>query len=192
MHVARQRARFDWLADLCGAGSLAAAGGYAALKIAPTFSLAAPAIMTAAGFAGFVIGALAMRSVGPPLRELPLGDFAVAQIEREEHSEPLLLDTLYDEPLLLDQVAEYEPLLVEDVIEDESAMLLVDALQAAGPGSRVVQLFAHQPMPTPGQLKDRIDRHLAGGPRHPSPLAPVPDASQALYAALNELKRSLR
>ena len=184
MHVARQRARFDWLADLCGAGSLAAAGGYAALKIAPAFSLAAPAIMTAAGFAGFVVGS--------PFRELPLGDFAVAQIEREEHSEPLLLDTLYDEPLLLDQVAEYEPLLVEDVIEDESAMLLVDALQAAGPGSRVVQLFAHQPMPTPGQLKDRIDRHLAGGPRHPSPLAPVPDASQALYAALNELKRSLR
>ena len=71
-------------------------------------------------------------------------------------------------------------------------MLLVDALQKAEPDSRVVQLFARQSMPTPGQLKDRIDRHLAGTPRQPLPIVPAPDASQALYAALNELKRSLR
>jgi hypothetical protein len=43
-------------------------------------------------------------------------------------------------------------------------------------------------MPTPGQLKARIDRHLEGG----GPAEASPDASQALYDALAELRRSLR
>jgi hypothetical protein len=43
-------------------------------------------------------------------------------------------------------------------------------------------------MPTPGQLKSRIDRHRsqAAAP------AGAPDASQALSDALAELRRSLR
>jgi len=192
MHLARQKARFDWLADVLGAGALAVAAGYAAFKAAPTFSLPAPQTMTASGFAAFALGALAMRAVGSPNHHLPIGEFAVAALNHEEAPEELLLDTVYQEPLLLDQLAEEEPLLLEDVFDDDHAMLLVDALQKAEPDSRVVQLFAHQPMPTPGQLKDRIDRHLAGTPRQPLPIVPAPDASQALYAALNELKRSLR
>ncbi|MCL6682890.1 hypothetical protein [Sphingomonas alba] len=186
-----QKARFDWLAELCGAGALAAATGYAALKIAPSFALAPPMAMTAAGFAGFVLGALAMRLVKPGARNLPISGFALADVEGEDWQEPLLLDTVYEEPLLLEYRLEEEELLLVDLAEGDSALLLVDALQRAEPESRVVQLFAHQPMPTPGQLKERIDRHLADAPRHPSPM-PAPDASQALYAALNELKRSLR
>jgi hypothetical protein len=176
-----QKARFDWLAELCGAGALAAASGYAALKVAPSFGFAAPMAMTAAGFAGFALGALAMRLAKPGARSLPISEFALPDLGAEERQEPLLLVEHRPE----------EELLLEDLAEDDSALLLVDALQKAEPQSRVVQLFAHQPMPTPGQLKERIDRHLADAPRHPSPM-PVPDASQALYAALNELKRSLR
>jgi hypothetical protein len=40
-------------------------------------------------------------------------------------------------------------------------------------------------MPTPAQLKDRIDRHL-------DETDEPPDASQALFEALAELRRSLR
>ena len=181
MHFAQEKARFDGIVDLSGAAALAVAAGFAALKGAPSFGLGAPMAMTAAGFAGFAVGALIMRSVNSAPRQLPIDVFVVGDIETVEQLPPLLLDTVYEEPLLL-----------EDLAEDEHALLLVDALQKAEPDSRVVRLFAHQPMPTPGQLKERIDRHLAGAPRHPSPLMPAPDASQALYAALNDLRRSLR
>jgi hypothetical protein len=191
MDVARQKARFDWLAEMCGATALAAAVGYAALKMGPSVGLAAPAAMTTAGFAGLALGTLAMRSVRPAPRRLPIGEFAVAKLD-SERPEPLLLDTIFEGPLLTGEHSEEEPLLLEEVAEDDHALLLVDALRMAAPDSRVVRLFDHQPMPTPGQLKDRIDRHLAGAPRHPSPPMSPPDASQALYAALDELKRSLR
>jgi hypothetical protein len=54
--------------------------------------------------------------------------------------------------------------------------------------SRVVRLFDPAAMPSPEQLKDRIDQQLDGGASPP----PSPDASQALYDALSELRRSLR
>ncbi len=184
MQGMRQQARFDWLAELAGATAIAVAGGYAALRIAPSFAWSAPGAMTGTAFAGFAAGLLAMKLVRSAPRQMRIAAFALADADADAALalEPLLLDTIYEEPLLLD-----------DVAEDDAALLLVDALRVAEPGSRVVQLFSHQPMPTPGQLKDRIDRHLAGAPRHPSPSMPVPaDASQALYAALNELKRSLR
>jgi hypothetical protein len=182
MRGMRQQARFDWLAELAGAAAIAVAGGYAALRIAPSFAWSAPGAMTGTAFAGFAAGLLAMKLVRPAPRQMQIPGFALADADAALSLEPLLLDTIYEEPLLLD-----------DIAEDDAALLLVDALRVAEAGSRVVQLFADQPMPTPGQLKDRIDRHLAGAPRHPSPPKPVPaDASQALYAALNELKRSLR
>jgi len=47
---------------------------------------------------------------------------------------------------------------------------------------------------TPGQLLERIERHMATGSMHVVREfeGPAPDASDALYAALSELKRSLR
>ena len=67
-------------------------------------------------------------------------------------------------------------------------LLLEDILAEIGPNSRVVRLFDPATLPTPGQLNARIVRHLNDGA---SPAAP-PDASQALYDALAELRRSLR
>jgi hypothetical protein len=73
-----------------------------------------------------------------------------------------------------------------DRLDDE--LLLDDVLADIAPDSRVVRLFDPATMPTAGQLKARIDRHLNRGTSNP----PAPDASQALYDALAELRIELR
>ena len=70
-----------------------------------------------------------------------------------------------------------------DVQAADDALLLDDILAEIGPDSRVVRLFDRDAMPTPAQLKARIDRHLEG--------ERAPDASRALHEALAELRRSL-
>jgi hypothetical protein len=72
----------------------------------------------------------------------------------------------------------------DDRLADE--LLLEDVLPQIARDSRVVQLFDPSAMPTAGQLKERIDRHLERAP----PDSPV-DASQALYDALAELRIEL-
>lgn len=74
---------------------------------------------------------------------------------------------------------------VENAEADE--LVLEDILAELGPESRVVRLFDPSAMSTPGQLNARIERHRGekGAPGAP------PDASQALYDALAELRRSL-
>lgn len=68
-------------------------------------------------------------------------------------------------------------------------LLLDDILTELGADSRVVRLFDPAAMPTPAQLDARIQTRFRDG----SPQAPAPaDASQALYEALSELRRSLR
>ena len=181
MDDAKSRAKFDWLVDLGGGGALGLSGAFAALKLAPSMAIS-PAMTTAVlGSAGFGLGLLAMRLVKPAPRQLPLPEFAVAPIS-VANDDVLLLDDRYEEPLLL-----------TEIVEDD-ALLLDDPLVVAVPQSRVVQLFAHQPMPTPGELKERIDQHLASAPqplRDPVSLL-RPDATGALYAALDDLRRSLR
>jgi hypothetical protein len=66
-------------------------------------------------------------------------------------------------------------------------LVLEDILAELGPESRVVRLFDPAAMPTPGQLNARIERHLSEENGSAAP----PDASQALYDALAELRRSL-
>ena len=183
MASARHKARFDWLVEIGGATVFALATAFAAFKAGPAFGFKPAPAMLSGGFSSLTLGLLAMRAAGPDPRTHPLPAFAVEPIIVDDvleltdvAEEPLLLDTVYDDP-------------VEDL-----ALLLEDALPLANPDSRVVQLFAAQPIPTPGQLKDRIDRHLAIGSMHlvRDFEGPAPDASDALFAALNELKRSLR
>ena len=185
MEIVRQRARFDWLVELGGASALSLGCAYAALKLAPSFGWPPQSAMVASGFACFAIGMLVMRTAhcGPATHRL--ADFAVSPVESDElwldtpvELDELLLDTSYEEPLLLE--TRYDEPTEQDVL------MLDDALTLPHPASRVVQLFAAQPMPTPGQLKDRIDCRLAGESTRPA------DASEALYAALDELRRSLR
>jgi len=75
--------------------------------------------------------------------------------------------------------------LYDIVIEPEpEALLLDDILASLGPDSRVVRLFAPEQMPTAGQLKERIDRHIGA--------APDRDAADALHEALADIRKSLR
>ena len=183
MVIARQTARFDWLVELGDASALGLAAGFAAFKAAPSFALVPATAMAACGIAGSCLGLLTMRAVGSGPRMHRLPEFGIELIEAEDTLE---LTEVAEEPLLLEERYE-EPV-------EELAFLLEDALPATHADSRVVQLFASPPMPTPGQLKERIDRHLATGTMHVVREfeGPAPDASDALFAALNELRRSLR
>lgn len=183
MKAGRQEAKFDWLVELGGASALALAAAFAAFKASPSFGFTPPTTTVGAAAAFFGLGFLTMRVVGsePPVHAI--ADFSVDPIHADDVleltevvEEPLLLDTPYDE------------------LADVEALLLEDALPEPDPASRVVRLFAAQQVPTPGQLKDRIDRHLAAGTMHRVREfeGPAPDASDALFAALSELKRSLR
>lgn len=71
---------------------------------------------------------------------------------------------------------------------DAEPLELDDILTELSPNSRVVRLFDPRSMPTPGELGARIDRHLDG----PAPSRPSADASQDLFDALAQLRRSLR
>jgi len=171
MDDVRPKARFDWLVDLGGAIAPALAAGFAAFKLAPSLGWPPAAAVAASAAGSFALGLWAMRLVKPEMRTHVLSNFDVEPIRAIESEEPLLLDTLYEEPLLLD-----------------------DPLCEPATDSRVVQLFASPPLPTPGQLKARIDRHLATGTMHVvhEYEGPAPDAADALYAALADLRRSLR
>lgn len=177
MDAALHRARLDWLAEITGAAAMMLAVGFAGLQLAPVLGLGQPIVLLAGGIAGAIAG-IVMRAVPPAPRRHALPSFALAPLEVD----PLLLDCALDEPLLL-----------TDVLEDD-VLILDDSLARPDAGSRVVQLFATPRLPTPGQLKDRIDRHLASGTMHAVREfdGPASDASDALYAALNDLRRSLR
>lgn len=112
---------------------------------------------------------------GPRAHRLP--HFAVAALEPVQLEELLLTEADRLEPAWS---AAEEPLELDDI------------LASIGPDSRVVRLFDPKAMPTAGQLKARIDRHLDHG-NSPAALRPAasPDASQALFDALAELRRSL-
>jgi len=101
-------------------------------------------------------------------------------------------DRLNDELVLTEADRIEDELLLTDVdrIGATPADLLVldDILAEIGPDSRVVRLFDRKSMPTPGQLKSKIDSHLDRAPQS----AASEEAAQALSDALAELRRSLR
>ncbi len=68
-------------------------------------------------------------------------------------------------------------------------LVLDDVLDAIGSDSRVVRLFDPSAMPTPGQLRSRIDRHIEKGA---STSRGAPDASHELHEALAKLRANLR
>ena len=125
------------------------------------------AIAAAALAAGYLLCIRALRLIAPSAARHPLPEFA-----------PAALETVALDELLLTEADRLHPP-IEEPLE------LTDILAEIRPGSRVVRLFDPSAMPTPGQLRDRIDRHLDEGTAAPA------DASQALFEALAELRRSL-
>jgi hypothetical protein len=113
-------------------------------------------------------------------KPFPQPVFDIVKIEPVGLGELLLTETP-DELLLTD--TDRLP-----TADRDEALVLDDILVEIAPDSRVVQLFEPSAMPTPGELGARINRHLDGGTSH----SPSPDASEALFAALADLRRSLR
>jgi hypothetical protein len=114
-----------------------------------------------------------LNAIGPRAAKLPVPVFDVREIDVSALEQPT--------ELLLTDVCEPAPSPAED------ALFLDDILAELGPDSRVVRLFDPSAMPTAGQLKARIDRHLECD----SAAVSAPDASAALHEALAELRRSL-
>lgn len=147
----------------------------------------------------YLICARALGKVRREARRYDLPAFELAPMEHFEFDELLLTDAdefhfgelvlteadeFHDDELVLTDSDRFAP----PEFEGAGELVLRDILAELGPNSRVVRLFDPAAMPTPGQLNDRIERHLGDG----SSPATAPDASQALYDALSELRRSLR
>ena len=201
----RKQERIEAVIDHGAAALLAAAVAFAVSLLLPRGTAEATRCVSAAASAGLAYGlvALGLRRIPakPPKFEVPL--FALPTLEADDVAELILTDAhrlknaitqLADELVLTDsdrlRPARDELLRTEaDRLQPQADELVLDDILAElGPNSRVVKLFDPVAMPTPGQLNSRIERHLRAG----APQAAPADASQALYEALSELRRSLR
>jgi hypothetical protein len=158
--------------DRTAAALFALAAGYAAYTLlsartgGPVLAVETAAVAVTA----FWMCLRSLDAVRPEPRKLPVPVFDLRHIDAVEPDE-LLLTERFDPGAVSE-----EPLILDDILAELE------------PGSRVVRLFDPAAMPTPGQLNDRIERHLDRDP----PPAECHDASQALHQALDELRRSLR
>ena len=99
----------------------------------------------------------------------------------------------FELPVAADHVEEDALELTEVAPEEEEVLVLEDRLSPPQEDSRVVQLFAARPLPTPGELRQRIEEHLGAGATQQSAavLDLEVDAAAALRQALGDLRRSL-
>ncbi len=102
-----------------------------------------------------------------------------------------------DDILLLDELYEAAPVQlplsqndVERRIEQLSELILDDPLTMPSPDSRVVRLFAPQPVQSAGEMVRNIARHMDH--RSEPMRQAAPDASDALNEALDSLRDTLR
>lgn len=124
----------------------------------------------AAALFAYLVSSRALSAVEPASRKMPVPVFDVREVPAIEQPELLLTER------------------VELAVPAGDELLLDDILDQLEPDSRVVRLFDPAAMPTAGELKSRIDRHLDGE----SSAAQSSDAAQALHDALAELRRSIR
>ena len=156
--------RLEFAVDSAAAAALALSAGFAVAAFGP--SLLASFAGAATGLAAYS----ALRAIAPEPRIYSLPEFREAD---------------YVAPVLDELILTEDDLLPGSTIEQRTDVLLLDDILARlEPDSRVVRLFDAAKMPSPAQLRERIDRHLKSS-------SSPPDASQALYDALAELRRSL-
>ena len=156
--------RAEAIIDFGAAAALGAAIAWLCVHLTLRMPVAAAAALA------FAAAMAALRRVRPETISFPLAGFDPCDLEPAE--------------LLLSRSDRAEAVATDS--RDSQELVLDDALPPADPESRVVRLFDVSAMQTQGELKARIDRHLAG----PQP-AP-PDAAQALFDALAALRSSLR
>lgn len=177
----------------------------AAVCYAANSALQAVVVQPQLGICAAGAGALAFLPCSRALRGsrpnagFVLPGFALADLQFPESGEELLLTERLapaDELVLTeaDRLGPPGELLLSEADRLEGPLVLDDILSELGPESRVVRLFDRKAMspPTPGQLQSRIANHLSGGSTSSAPANGPADASQALSAALAELRRSLR
>jgi hypothetical protein len=156
--------KIEAIADCGAAAILGAAASYASARAG-----AGPAFMAAAAGTCVTGAYLMLRRVMVREPAFALASFAPVDADFDQCEELLLTDADRAD-------AQGEELILDDI------------LAKLRDGSRVVRLFDPAGMPSPGEFRDRIERHVNG---HQSPCE-YPDASDALHAALSELRRSLR
>ena len=190
--------RIETGAERSASALFAAAVGYAAYGIYSTTGLDPQLGLGAAG-----VGALAYLPCVSLLRGAhgvghALPAFTLPELDFEEPADELLLTEQLDpgELLLTERASPTDELMLTDADRVDAVIPLVleDILEEIGPDSRVVRLFDRKAMPTAGQLQSRIASHMGTGASRPAPAgtSASSDASQALSAALAELRRSLR
>ena len=183
--VERIEHNVEWIASLLFGGAIGSAV-YVFLTAAASARWPT-GVAVAAGVLGAVFSCRLLGILSGHRSQFRLPSFEVSELGVFESGELILTDA--DR---LDVEPEELVLLDEDRLEDQASqqgpLLLDDILAEIGPDARVVRLFDRSKMPTPGQLRSRIDSHLCD----PRQRQHIPDASQALSEALAELRRSLR
>lgn len=160
----RSAQRIEAGVDAVAAGVLGCAVSFALAR------LGSPALGAAVGVPVSLLSFRALRRVEPRPRAFALASFGPLELPKKPGE--LLLTEVLDVGEALEQV--------------EQALVLEDALPAIAPDSRVVRLFDRAAMPSAAELRSRVDRRLRDARRQ----GPADD-SDALYAALDELRRSL-
>jgi hypothetical protein len=193
--------RFELAVDGGAAALFAASVGYCVLNCLRSLAYPQSEVVGGVAFAAsFLLCTRMLRSVPAAPRSLTLPRFeAVPGVGAVTMGELVLTEADRLDPgaheLVLTDADRLHPGAHELVLtdadrlhpEEPDPLLLDDILSEIGPDSRVVRLFDPSAVPTPGQLRARIDRHLDEAA---SPAAPA-DASQALFEALAQLRRSL-
>jgi len=173
-------------AIFAGAVGFVVYGAFGEVPLQPELGLG----IGVAAVIAFLLSRSALQTVAQRERSFPVRAFDVREIETIDDA--LLLteaDRIGTSELILtdDDRLQAGELLLTDRVKTEEPLELNDILGELRPDARVVRLFDRKQMPTPGQLKSRIDSHL-----EQAPVRPLSDASQALSDALAELRRSLR
>lgn len=177
-----KRERIERAVDFGASASFAGAVGFSLLELLRD-TVAQPSLSIAAGcsaIAAFLLSVGLLRRIAAKSPDFVMRTFQLPELGFEGLYELLLTQQV---ELLLTDADRLKP---QRSTEEE--LVLNDILEKLGPQSRVVRLFDPAAMPTPAELNDRIERHL----RASTPQAEVADASDALYQALNDLRRSLR
>jgi hypothetical protein len=183
-----------------GAAALfAAAVAYAVYGLALAVGAEAPAALGAAAAGTLAYWPCSIALAARSGASFALPAFGLRAFGFSEPGEELLLTERVapDELLLTDRLAPTGELVLTEADRVGAPLVLDDILAELGPDARVVRLFDRTAMtaaPTPGQLRSRIAGYLRDeAPLYAPPDGPTPaDASQALSAALAELRRSLR
>lgn len=169
------RAASALFAAACAYAAYIWLGAHGALPMRAAEAAAAAAL-------AFMLSKRSLASLQPGARRLPVQIFDVREIE-QVGSEELLLTDRYEMPELLLTDRYEKPEAAAD-----APFRLDDLVAGLSGDSRVVRLFDPAAMPTPGELKSRIDEHLdveATPEQHA-------EGVQALHEALAELRRTLR